>query len=185
MSVDFYIWPACSFLLGLIVGGRRGAGEQHPVRLWRGAASLGWSSEAGYVARSLRRLCADCAVCSAIFMSFFLSLSAFCCCHFFQREMGGGAWHDVHVVVCLHAMFSVWRGLLLRTHRSRRLDTLLGVGGNRQMQVEKFLGIFFGYPEVWQNKHRSGPRRGWEGGWQQPPPPSLLLPIKRHRQSLA
>lgn len=53
---------------------------------------------------------------------------------------------SVHVDVCLHAMFSVWRGLLLRTQRrfpdSQTRQGRGGRGGrdDRQMQARKFFG---------------------------------------------
>lgn len=96
-----------------------------------------------------------------------------------------GAWHDVHVVVCLHAMFSVWRGLLLRTHRSRRLDTLPGVGGDRQMQVEKFLGIFFLATQRFGKTSIEAALVGAGRGLAAPSSSLSTSPIKRHRQSLA
>lgn len=89
--------------------------------------------------------------CLRLLFSLSLSLlphSLFLLCFLFFAALGvrGVASVHVHVDVCLHAMFSVWRGLLLRTHRSfpdsQTRQRKQGVGGrdDRQMQARKFFG---------------------------------------------
>lgn len=127
---------------------------------------------------SVRRLCrvqCNFHVCD-FFFSLSLSLSPLPLSSFLPLLRCVLCWHlgvrgvaSVHVDVCLHAMFSVWRGLLLRTQRRfPDSQTRQGSGGrggrdDRQMQARKFFGysgktLRLGTPyklprgEVWQGR---------------------------------
>lgn len=110
MSVDFYIWLACSFLFASVAAGANGVG-------------VGLGGEVGVSGTPTRSLCAN-FMCSAILpvCDFFpcpetakTRLSAVA-----AGGAGRGAWLRPMSAWqgCLHAMFNVWR-LLLRSRRLR------------------------------------------------------------------